>query len=165
MILPALIAAILSGSFPGPGLAAGLGKADRILVHKAERRLDLLRDGQILKSYPIALGRVPIGPKRRQGDGRTPEGQYVIDGRSTRSPYHRALHISYPNRRDQARALTSRADPGDSLAVHGMPDRYGRHDPTRFFSDWTDGCIAVGNLAIEEIWDSVATGTPIEILP
>jgi len=140
-----------------------IGKADRILVFKAERRLELLRDGRVLRSYPIALGRHPHGPKRREGDGRTPEGIYRIDGRSRQSPYHRMLHISYPNAEDRARARAAEVPTGGAIVLHGMPNRYGPHDPSRFFADWTDGCIAVGNIAIEEIWAAVDDGTPIEI--
>ena len=154
--------------FPGPSRAeqpatGTIEKADRILVFKAERRLELLRDGRVLKSYPIALGRHPLGPKHRRGDGRTPEGLYVIDGRSLRSPYHRMLHISYPNAADKARAGAAPENLGAAIAIHGMPNRYGPHDPARFYTDWTDGCIAVGNVAIEEIWAQVDNGTPIEI--
>lgn len=149
----------------GTGFAAthGSQKADRILVLKAERRLELLRQGRILKSYPMALGWQPIGPKQRRGDGRTPEGLYVIDGRSSRTRYHRMLHISYPNPTDLRQARAAHLDPGRAIAIHGMPNRYGRHDPTAFYRDWTDGCIAVGNIAIEEIWAAVDDGTPVEI--
>ncbi len=148
-----------------PAVSAELGKADRVLVLKSQRRLLLLRGDIVLKSYPIALGRHPKGPKRRRGDGRTPEGDYIIDYRFTDTPYHLALHISYPNAADVARARARGVKPGDDILIHGMPERYGHHDPVRFFRDWTDGCIAVGNIAIEEIWDAVDDGTPIEIRP
>lgn len=150
----------LGAAFAAPD---GPQKADRILVLKAERRLELMHQGRIIKSYPIALGSHPVGQKRRRGDGRTPEGVYLIDGRSSRTRYHRTLHISYPNAADVGRARTAHLDPGRAIAIHGMPNRYGRHDPTAFYRDWTDGCIAVGNIAIEEIWAAVDDGTPIEI--
>jgi len=140
-------------------------KADRVLVLKGQRELQLLREGVVIKSYPIALGRHALGPKRRLGDGRTPEGIYLIDGRTTRTPYHRALHISYPEAADVVRARTAHRRPGGAIYIHGMPARFGHHDPVRFFVDWTDGCIAVGNIAIEEIWQAVDDGTPIEIRP
>ncbi|HEX7966650.1 MAG TPA: L,D-transpeptidase family protein [Stellaceae bacterium] len=140
-------------------------KADRILVLKAQRQLQLLRGDTLLKSYPIALGPHPVGPKRRQGDGRTPEGVYTIDGRTRHTAYRLALHISYPNAKDRARAHAAHASPGDNILIHGMPARFGRTDPVRFFKNWTNGCIAVGNIAIEEIWDAVDEGTPIEIRP
>jgi murein L,D-transpeptidase YafK len=158
----AILVAIVT---PLPAAAQTIEKADRILVLKAERELQLLRDGALLKSYPIALGKHPKGPKRRQGDGRTPEGIYFIDGRLTRTLYHLALHISYPSDRDKARARAAGERPGGDIVIHGMPARFGHTDPVRFFRDWTNGCISVGNVAIEEIWDAVADGTPIEIRP
>lgn len=145
--------------------ADDLGKADRILVLKGKRELRLLRDSVALKSYVIALGRHPRGPKRRLGDGRTPEGVYVIDRRLKHSAYHLALHISYPNDEDRAIARAAHVRPGGGIWIHGMPARFGRTDPVRFFRDWTDGCISVGNIAIEEIWDAVDDGTPVEIRP
>ena len=149
------------GATPLPGPR----KADRVRVLKAQRLLQLLRNGEILKSYPIALGTHPRGPKRRYGDGRTPEGLYMIDGRTARTPYHRALHISYPSFTDTARARAAHVSPGGAIFVHGMPASFGHHDPVRFFVDWTNGCIAVGNIAIEEIWDAVEDGTLIELQP
>ncbi len=139
--------------------------ADRVVVIKSERVLELMHEGQILKTYPIALGRHPKGAKSRRGDGRTPEGVYVIDRRSTHTIFRRELHISYPNDDDQARAEAAHVRAGDGIFIHGMPPRFGHTDPVSFFRDWTDGCIAVGNIAIEEIWDAVADGTPIEIRP
>jgi murein L,D-transpeptidase YafK len=140
-------------------------KADRILVLKGKRQLLLLRGDTVLKTYPIALGRHPRGPKRQRGDDRTPEGVYVIDYRFISRYYHLALHISYPNEADRARARARGVSPGGDIVIHGMPARYGHNDPVRFFRDWTDGCIAVGNIAIEEIWEAVDDGTPIEIRP
>lgn len=140
-------------------------KADRIRVLKSKRMLLLLLNGATLKSYPVGLGRHPKGPKQQLGDGRTPEGFYVIDRRTVRTPYHRALHISYPNRVNVRRAQAARVDPGGAIFVHGLPASFGHHDPVRFFVDWTDGCIVVGNIAIEEIWQAVDDGTVIEIQP
>lgn len=151
---------------PAPARAAsGTEKADLVLVLKAARRLLLLRDGAILGSYPIALGRHPNGPKQRRGDGRTPEGDYAIDARIAHSRYHLALHISYPSPAEARRARARGLSPGGDILIHGMPARFGRTDPARFSRDWTDGCIAVGNIAIEEIWNAVDVGTPIEIRP
>ncbi len=157
--------ALLALWAPSPAMAQAPGKADRILVLKAKRQLLLLRDRVVLKSYPIALGRHPKGPKRRRGDGRTPEGVYVIDYRFTDTPYHLALHISYPSAEDEARATVAKVRPGGDILIHGMPARFGHTDPVRFFRDWTNGCIAVGNTAIEEIWQATDDGTPIEIRP
>lgn len=148
-----------------PAPAQQLGKADRILVLKGKRELLLSRGDATLKSYPIALGSHPKGPKRQQGDGKTPEGVYVIDGRLSHSAYHLALHISYPSAADRTHAHAARVPPGSGIWIHGMPARFGRTDPVRFFRDWTNGCISVGNIAIEEIWRAVDDETPIEIRP
>jgi murein L,D-transpeptidase YafK len=140
-------------------------KADRILVLKSERELILLRHGTVLQTFPIALGPHPLGPKRVRGDGRTPEGLYVIDGRHAQSPYHLALHISYPNAADRAQADAAHANPGGDIFIHGLPAWYGPNDPDRFYKDWTKGCISVGNTAIEKIWAAVDNGTVIEVRP
>jgi len=139
-------------------------KADRVLVVKHLRELLLMQGNRVLKAFPIALGFNPKGPKRRQGDGRTPEGTYVIDSRLPASHYHLALHISYPNEGDQARAAALGQEPGGAIMIHGMPSWFGRDD-LQFAADWTNGCIAVSNSAIEEIWRAVDDGTAIEIRP
>jgi murein L,D-transpeptidase YafK len=158
-----VIGAIVGGSSNAPG--AELPRADRILVFKAKRRLELWKNGTAFIAFPIALGSHPQGPKHKLGDGRTPEGIYIIDGRITSTPYHLALHVSYPDADDLAHARRAGINPGGAIYVHGMPARFGHTDPVRFFHDWTNGCIAVGNIAIEVIWASVADGTPIEIRP
>ncbi len=163
-VLVAAVAFLAPRSFAAEPDAYPL-KADRIRVVKSERVLQLLADGGMIKSFPIALGRHPKGPKQRLGDGRTPEGFYVIDWRTAKTPYHRALHISYPNIMDLRRAQAAHVPPGDAIFIHGMPATFGHHDPVRFFVDWTDGCIAVGNIAIEEIWNAVDDGTVVEIQP
>jgi len=160
-----LCAAVTAIAAALPQSAQALEKADRILVLKGKRELELLRGAIVLKSYPIALGRHAKGPKRRKGDGRTPEGLYVIDGRLAHTSYHLALHISYPNDTDRTRAVEAGHSPGGAIFIHGMPKRFGHTDPVRFFGDWTNGCIAVGNIAIEEIWKAVDDGTVIEIRP
>lgn len=146
--------------FPFPGT-----KADRIVVDKSERRLSLYREGQLLKSYHASLGRAPVGPKVREGDGRTPEGEYIIDGRLPNSRYHLALHISYPNEQDRARAAALGVSPGNAILIHGIGYVRGGVTPAEARSDWTDGCIAVTNEEIEEIWAAVDDGTPILIQP
>lgn len=151
---------------PPPASYAPPLKADRILVLKSARKLELLHGRTLLKTYPIALGQHPIGTKRASGDGRTPEGTYYIDARQPASRYHLALHISYPNATDRARATAAGRDPGGNIMIHGLPNGYrGPLDPVRFYKDWTDGCISVGDTAIEEIWAAVSVGTPIEIRP
>jgi murein L,D-transpeptidase YafK len=141
-------------------------KADKILVLKSARKLELLKDGVVLRTYPIALGASPIGPKRAGGDGKTPEGLYTIDARQPHSHYHLALHISYPNAEDRGRAAAAHRDPGGDIEIHGLPGWYeGPLDPVRFDKDWTHGCVSVGDRAIEEIYAAVDIGTPIEIRP
>jgi murein L,D-transpeptidase YafK len=125
----------------------------------------LLHDGALFESFPIALGREPRGSKQEEGDGRTPEGVYLIDWRSMQTRYTRALHISYPDGNDRDRARALKVEPGGAIFIHGLPSDYGPFDPPEWYRDWTEGCISVGNAAIVKIWDAVPDGTPIEILP
>lgn len=137
------------------------GIVDRIVVKKGERRLYLMRGDEPFRSYKIALGYQPTGHKHRKGDGRTPEGIYFLDWRSDRSNYHKALHVSYPNLQDRLRAVRKGEDPGGMIMIHGQPTGRGEMRS----GDWTFGCIAVSDLAIDEIWSHTNIGTTIEILP
>ena len=138
-------------------------KADKVIVAKTERRLYLLRDGHVLRSFRVALGPNPIGHKVFRGDGRTPEGLYTLDWRNDASRFHRAIHISYPNLDDTARAAQFGADPGGLVMIHGQPsDGFGGSNPS---FDWTEGCIALSNNDMDEVWMAVDDGTAIEILP
>lgn len=139
--------------------------ADHVVVYKSRRTLDLMHDGKVFASFPIALGPHPRGPKEKEGDGRTPQGHYFIDWRSADTRYTRELHISYPNAEDLARAERLHVDAGGAIFIHGLPRRFGDYNPARFYKDWTEGCIAVGNVAINQIWDDVPVGTPIVIRP
>jgi murein L,D-transpeptidase YafK len=127
--------------------------------------MTLIAKGQILKVYKVALGRGPIGPKDHQGDHKTPEGEYVIDQKNTQSRFHLALHISYPSPSDRKRAREEGVDPGGAVMVHGVEDKLAWVGSLQHDLDWTDGCIAVTNSEIEEIWRLVPVGTPIEIKP
>jgi murein L,D-transpeptidase YafK len=139
-------------------------RVDSIWIYKGERTLILVHRGEVLSRYPIALGRHPIGPKNREGDRRTPEGRYTIDWRNPDSRFHKALHISYPNDADLRLAAQSRVNPGGMVMIHGMPSAPELASlDTR--GDWTDGCIAVSNAAMDEIWNAVADGTPVIIKP
>ena len=138
-------------------------KADAILVLKSRRRLYVLSKGNVLKRYCIGLGRQPEGAKLQLGDQRTPEGFYTIDGRNAQSKYHRALHISYPNEEDAIAARRAGVDPGDGIEIHGFPDDFKTADAKGCSADWTDGCIAVPNEAIDELWNMVDDGTLVEI--
>jgi murein L,D-transpeptidase YafK len=139
--------------------------ADRVVVHKADRRLDLMAGDVVLKSYPISLGGHPVGHKQREGDERTPEGTYVLDYRNPGSSFHKSLHVSYPSSSDKQRAAAVGDDPGGLIMVHGMPNGFGWLGRLHLAYDWTEGCVAVTSAEIEEIWNSVRDGTPIEIRP
>ncbi|MDH5750668.1 MAG: L,D-transpeptidase family protein [Rhodospirillales bacterium] len=141
----------------------GLAKADKVIVLKSERRLVLFRNGTPLKSYRVALGRSPRGAKTRQGDGRTPEGVYVLDWRNRKSRFYRSIHVSYPGPADRDRARREGVSPGGDIMIHGLPNGRGAIGPDHTRWDWTDGCIAVTNAEIDEIWSLVDDGTPIEI--
>ena len=125
----------------------------------------LYREGKVIRTYLIGLGQNPVGPKRRQGDSHTPEGDYTISGHIAASAFHRALRISYPSAADRARARQEGVDPGGDILIHGLPNRQHMADSEYLVTDWTAGCIAVNNAEIEEIWRLVADGTPIRITP
>ena len=135
------------------------------MVEKGTRRLTLLSGRRKLKDYHIALGFSPIGPKEREGDGRTPEGIYSIDFHKPDSSFHRALHVSYPSAQDSARAAQAGVSPGGDVMIHGMPNGLGALGAAYRSRDWTAGCIALTDREIDEIYSSVDDGTPIEILP
>jgi murein L,D-transpeptidase YafK len=150
-------------SIPDPAPAAR--QADLVEVRKAERRLRLSRGGRVLRVYRVALGFAPVGHKRQEGDGRTPEGTYTIDWRNPRSRFHLSLHVSYPDAADIAQARAAGIDPGGDIMIHGQPDRRGWLGWWRHRRDWTAGCIAVTDAEIREIWALVPDGTPIVIRP
>lgn len=155
----AFLFCLMMFSFPASGADV---LADYILVEKAKRKLTLYHHDIPLKTYNIALGKHPVGPKRREGDFKTPEGFYRIIEHKADSKYHLALKISYPDDLDIERAKKARVDPGGRIMIHGRPDDYGLR---RRKKDWTFGCISVSNGEIEEIWQLVPDGTPIEIRP
>ena len=139
--------------------------ADKVLVLKKDHKLQLLKNGQPFKEYKVALGPHFEGAKTQQGDGKTPEGNYVIDSRNAQSQFHRSLHISYPNAQDIANAKSRHVSPGGDVFIHGLPPRYSYVGKAHTLHDWTLGCIAVTDAEIEEIWKLVPNGTPIEIRP
>lgn len=141
------------------------GSVDRILIEKSTRRLMLISQGEVLKSYKIALGGNPIGPKERQGDDKTPEGTYVIDARNRDSRFHLSLHISYPNERDKKRAKELGASPGGDIMIHGIKNGFSWVGDAHTGVDWTKGCIAVTDQEIEEIDKLAPNGTIVEIRP
>jgi len=140
-----------------------LPQADLVLVDKSARTLTLMRGKQVLRTYSgIQLGDAPLGHKQFEGDEKTPEGSYTIDYRNPASSYHLSLHVSYPNAVDSVFAVERQRSPGGEIFIHGQPNAmlFGRMP-----GDWTDGCIALSNSEIEEVWAAVPDGTPIEIRP
>jgi murein L,D-transpeptidase YafK len=136
---------------------------DRIVVEKSQRRMDLMSGETVVRSYQIALGSAPEGDKLQEGDGRTPEGRYVIEGRNPSSAFHLSLKISYPDAADRAAAAARNVSPGGDIFIHGAPNWWLL--PGQPPGDWTRGCIAVTKAEIEEIWRLVPDGTPVEVRP
>ncbi len=164
-ILSSVLAVTTVALFPSRTFAQATEQADRILVLKSERRLLLMQDDEVLKSFWIALGRRPVGQKIERGDGRTPEGLYRIVGRTKDSLFYRALELSYPNEADKQRARERGVNPGGDILIHAVPDGYEPTGAGVRMIDWTNGCIAVTNADMDEIWDRVADGTWVEIKP
>ena len=138
---------------------------DRIVVEKSLRKLSVFRHGYQLKNYRIALGRNPLGAKQAEGDMKTPEGIYRIDGRNPQSSFHLALHISYPSDDDDKRAATQGVPPGFDIMIHGIQNGRGWIGAFHRWTDWTAGCIAVTDEEIEELWRITPDGTTIQICP
>jgi len=161
-VLAALPVVLAGAVFPA---AAEAARAERIVIDKSERTLTLMRGEQPIRRYPVALGAAPKGAKRFEGDQRTPEGVYHVDYRNANSNFHLALRISYPNEADRMRAIEEGLDPGGQIMIHGLKNGQGWLGERHLGGDWTDGCIAVTNAEIEEIWSLVDLGTPVEIRP
>lgn len=140
-------------------------QADSVLVVKSERKLYLLKGDEVLREMAISLGLAPRGHKQREGDSRTPEGRYVLETRNSSSDYFLSIKVSYPNAEDRARARAAGVDPGGQIMIHGLPNQP-RHDEQSYLGwDWTDGCIAVSNSDMIDIWLMTRESTPIEIRP
>jgi murein L,D-transpeptidase YafK len=148
-----------------PPPVAAEQRANVILVEKQARRLTLLRDGKPLKTYAVSLGGDPLGHKQQEGDSRTPEGRYTIDFKNERSRFHLSMRVSYPNADDRESARKRGVPPGSDIMIHGLPNGMGFIGRLSLARDWTDGCIAVTNSEVEEIWSMVEVGTPIDIRP
>ena len=168
---PALLAAwVFLFVFPGPAIPTELspvadGAVDRVVVEKSKRTMTLLKQDREVRTYKIALGRDPVGPKVMQGDNRTPEGIYYVDYKVRNSAYHRALHLSYPNPDDVERARALGVPPGGSIMIHGMKNDHLWMGDVQYLFNWTNGCIALTNREIEEVWVLVPSWTPVEIRP
>lgn len=157
--------AILLAFWPAAFAQNSSFSVDRLVVYKRERKLVLLSQGKEVRSYRIALGGDPVAPKSRQGDHRTPEGIYVLDSRNPNSHFYKAFHISYPNAHDIAAAKKLGVSPGGDIMLHGLPKEYAWVGKAHALHDWTDGCVAVTDEEMDEIWKLVRVGTPIEIKP
>lgn len=163
-LLVVLALALLSGLSPTAG-AATMEMADQVIVHKAERKLVLMRGDEILRTFKVALGLSPTGAKQREGDFRTPEGNYRVSGRRANSDYFLAIQVSYPGPADLQRAAAAGVSPGGQIMIHGQPNRPSK--PLDYYEsrDWTNGCIAVSNADMVDIWLMTPDNTPIQILP
>ncbi len=153
------------GGLNAGDLSPHYDQADRVVVVKSERKLYLFKDGEVLRSFDVALGLVPEGPKRREGDFRTPEGRYYLEVKNPDSDYFLSIKVSYPNGQDIARARSAGVNPGGQIMIHGQPNEP-KYSEIRYQGlDWTDGCIAVSNSDMIDIWLMTDDFTPIEILP
>lgn len=149
-------------------IASDGGFADRVIIKKSTRMLYLSQGGEIYKKYHITLGQVPEGAKEFEGDMKTPEGAYLLDWRQDSPQYYKSIHISYPNSKDRANAQKSGLSAGGMIMIHGTPTNWSLSplgDWMPMLLDWTDGCIAMSNDDLEEVWEETTNGTPIIIVP
>lgn len=138
---------------------------DLVRVLKSERKLQLLAASVVQQEFNVALGGSPVGHKQREGDQKTPEGSYVLDYKKSDSAFYKAIHISYPNAQDIARAKAEGVSPGGQIMIHGQKNGMGRLSAVTQKYDWTNGCIALTDADMDVVWKSVRPGTPIEIRP
>ena len=158
-----LVLAVLAAC--SPGLAAEATQADKIIIVKSKRTMTLMKGGKVIKTYRVSLGTAPVGPKQIQGDHKTPEGNYTISGKNPGSRFRLALRVSYPGPEDRARARKLGASPGGDIMIHGLGREFASLGLLQWQTDWTDGCIAVTNEEIDEIFPMVPVGTRVEIRP
>lgn len=140
-------------------------RADHVVVEKSKRLLTLYHNNQPFLTQKIALGRNPVGAKTCSGDYKTPEGRYTVTGRNPASHYYRSLRLSYPNASDIAKARKQGCSPGGNIAIHGLENGYEWVGRTHRDADWTNGCIAVTNQEMDQLWRLIPNGTPVEIRP
>lgn len=159
------LAAASPAQQPGQNSADANQQVDRIVVVKSTRTLTLQNGNRVLKTFKVALGSNPIGAKEREGDHKTPEGEYFVDAKNPHSQFHMALHLSYPSAEDRLRARKLGTSPGGDVEIHGLGKAYGWVGARHRMRDWTDGCVAVTNEEIEDIFKMVAVGTRVEIKP
>ncbi|MCG6861032.1 MAG: L,D-transpeptidase family protein [Chromatiaceae bacterium] len=164
LFLALLMAVVLAGCAGGTQKPA---QVDQVVVKKSERKIELIQNGKVLREFRIALGDRPRGHKMKEGDERTPEGEYILDWRNPNSRFYKSIHVSYPNDRDIRFARLMGTDPGGMIMIHGQPNyiRSAKVMAEYQRRDWTNGCIAVQNHEMDVIWQTVRDGTPIKILP
>lgn len=148
-----------------PNCSFGIEKADLVLVVKSNAKLYLIKNYKVLNEYKVVFGANPKGHKQKENDERTPEGSYILDYKKADSAFYKAIHISYPNENDKKHAREIGVNPGGAIMIHGQKNSLGWLSWLTQNFNWTDGCIAVSNSAMDEIWESVIVGTPIEIKP
>ena len=151
--------------FPGLLQAGQFPQADEVIIDKSDRELHLLNDGEIIRTFKIALGIRPEGDKKKEGDFRTPEGRYKLDLRNPNSDYFLSIHVSYPSADDRREAQQNGVDPGGAIMIHGQPNEQKRSEMYYKTQDWTNGCIAVSNSDMIDIWLMTGDNVPIEIRP
>lgn len=162
--LPVLLGAMFSPLHAHDAIASRV-RIDRVVIIKSRHELQLISQNRAVKTYKVSLGPNTVGHKQCEGDGRTPEGAYAISGRNAKSRFHRSLWISYPNEQDRANAVKHGCSAGGDIMIHGLPNGFGWLNRGHLIKDWTAGCVAVTNAEIEEIWEAVPDGTPVEIRP
>ncbi len=156
ILLLGISSAVVASDFP---------VADKVVIDKSDRKLQLLKNGEVLRTYKIALGIQPMGDKKKEGDFKTPEGKYMLDMRNPNSDYFLSIHVSYPNSADRQEASQLGVDPGGAIMIHGQPNEPSRSEAYYRTQDWTNGCIAVSNSDMIDIWLMTDENTPIEIRP
>ncbi|MFQ5634081.1 MAG: murein L,D-transpeptidase family protein [Gammaproteobacteria bacterium] len=164
-VFATLIIAWVCAATSMPSLAAETETADRVVIRKSERKLYLYKDDRVLRSMDIALGLVPTGDKRSEGDFRTPEGDYKLTERNPASDFFLSIQISYPNAQDERAARLRGEDPGGQIMIHGQPNEPTHSDQYYHLTDWTEGCVALSNSDMVDVWLMTSANTPIRILP
>ena len=147
------------------GASGAEPNVDLVRVEKSSKRLYLINAGKVVREFRVALGGNPAGHKQQEGDQRTPEGKYLLDFKKADSAYYKAIHISYSNAADTESARRRGVNPGGSIMIHGQKNGFGWLGPLVQRYDWTNGCIALSNEDMEQVWRLVDAGTPIEIIP
>jgi murein L,D-transpeptidase YafK len=160
-----LALALLATAPMSVAIAAEFPRADKVVIEKAARKLHLLQNGRAIRTFRIALGLRPVGDKEKEGDFKTPEGTYYLDSRNKDSDYFLAIRVSYPDERDRREASRKGVDPGGAIMIHGQPNEPTRSEAYYRTQDWTNGCIAVSNSDMIDIWLMTDENTPIEIRP